>query len=260
MTEALSELPLFGFDLTLPAIIEPSAVLTRADVGGQLVMCFFQEVIENIASQREARLVHTLRSEAREFPIFEIDHHGKRLAFMHAGLGAPLSAGLMEEVIALGFHHIMACGGCGVLDSALAVGHLLLPVAAIRDEGTSYHYLPPSSEVMADPESIQALENTLGARNIPYLETKTWTTDALYRETAARADRFRKAGCLAVEMEAAAMMAVAQFRGVNFGQLLYGGDTVIEGAWDRRDWYQRGEIRENLFWLTAEACLSLGES
>ena len=69
--------------------------------------------------------------------------------------------------------------------------------------------------------------------------------------------RRRDEGCLTVEMEAASMMAVAQFRGVRFGQLLYGGDDLSGTAWDNRDWQRVSEVRENLFWLCADACLTL---
>lgn len=58
-------------------------------------------------------------------------------------------------------------------------------------------------------------------------------------------------------MEAAALMAVSQFRGVTLGQVLYGGDDLSGAAWDYRDWQSRAQIRESLFWLCADACLSL---
>jgi len=64
-------------------------------------------------------------------------------------------------------------------------------------------------------------------------------------------------GCEVVEMEAAAFFAVAAFRGVEFGQLLYGGDVVIPDGWDRRSWHTRGDIRLNLFELAAEAVLQI---
>ena len=68
----------------------------------------------------------------------------------------------------------------------------------------------------------------------------------------------RKAeGCVTVEMEAAAFFAVARFRGVSFGQLLYGGDDVSSDEWDSRHWEKQTSVREKLFWLSAEACLSM---
>ena len=64
-------------------------------------------------------------------------------------------------------------------------------------------------------------------------------------------------GCLTVEMEAAAFFAVAHFRGMIFAQMLYGGDDVSGGEWDSRRWTERTSVREKLFWLAAEACLTL---
>jgi nucleoside phosphorylase len=93
---------------------------------------------------------------------------------------------------------------------------------------------------------------------VPYVTGKTWTTDAVYRETPAKIARRKAEGCITVEMEAATFFAVAQFRGVPFGQILYGGDDLSGDLWDQRDWI-KGQVstREKLLWLAAEACLSL---
>ena len=132
-----------------------------------------------------------------------------------------------------------------------------MPDAAVRDEGTSYNYMPPGREVTASPEGVAAVERTLEEHGIGYIVAKTWTTDAPYRETPDKIKLRRAEGCLTVDMEAAAFFAVAQFRGVTFAQMLYGGDDVSGDEWDRRDWSNRTTIREKLFWLAAEACLSL---
>ena len=129
--------------------------------------------------------------------------------------------------------------------------------AAIRDEGTSYHYLPPAREVNASPQAVEAIVKTLSAHHVEHVVAKTWTTDAIYRETPARIQLRRDEGCLTVEMEAAALFAVAQFRRVTLGQILYGGDDVSGSVWDERGWNNRTEIRERLFWLAADACLNL---
>ena len=123
-----------------------------------------------------------------------------------------------------------------MLDREIAVGHVVVPTSAVRDEGTSYHYLPPSREVAASAEGTAAIERALRARNVPYVLGKTWTTDAIFRETAGKVQMRRAEGCLTVEMEAAAFFAVAQFRGVTFAQLLYGGDDVSGEVWDDRGW------------------------
>ena len=111
----------------------------------------------------------------------------------------------------------------------------------------------------ANGSGVNALVAALDRRQVPHRVGKTWTTDAPYRETAAKIAKRKEEGCITVEMEAAAMMAVAQFRGVVLGQVLYGGDDLSGNEWDNRSWQSRAEIRENLFWLSAEACLGIDE-
>jgi uridine phosphorylase len=110
--------------------------------------------------------------------------------------------------------------------------------------------------VTANEAAVASLVQTLVNRDLPYRLGKTWTTDAPYRETPDIIAKRKEEGCLVVEMEAASMMAVAQFRGVRFGQVLYGGDDLSGAEWDNRGWQSRSEVRENLFWLCADACLS----
>jgi len=250
-------LPILDFDPDPQAIINPPGNLDGVNMPKHVVICFFREVIEKVINSHQGQVVTRLHSENGAHPVYAIDLQGQKLAFFHPSVGAPLAAGLMDEVIALGAKNFIACGGCGVLDKDIGVGHILVPEAALRDEGTSYHYLPPRAEVTADAAALASIEAVLNAHQIPYLRTKTWSTDGYYRETPRRVQKFREMGCLAVEMEAAAFMAVAQFRGVQFGQLLYGGDVVHSDGWDFRGWNNRTDIREQLFWLAAEACLNM---
>lgn len=249
--------PILEFDPIREAILEPSNVIKPRDIPEHCVICFFAEVIEWLKENHAVQVIANSKSEIGLHPLYEIEYADRRLAFFHPGIGAPLAVGLLEEMIALGCRKFIACGGCGVLDQEIAVGHLLLPVAAIRDEGTSYHYLPPSREVQADPQAVSALETVLGRHGVDFIRTKTWTTDAIYRETPGKTAAYLAEGCLTVEMEAAAFFAVAKFRDVPFGQLLYGGDAVIPSGWDGRAWETREDIRRNLFWLAAEAVLEL---
>lgn len=249
--------PILEFDDENRAVLEPAEVIKPMDVPEHCVICFFAEVIDWVTREHEVKtLTHSI-SEIGQHPLYECDYQGRRLAFFHPGIGAPLAAGLLEEMIARGCRKFVACGGCGVLDKEIAVGHLLLPAAAIRDEGTSYHYLPPAREVAMSPKALGAIRDILDQHGIEYLVTKTWTTDAIYRETPSKVEAYLEEGALAVEMEAAAFFAVAHFRQVAFGQILYGGDAVIPGAWDGRTWNSRVEIRRNLFWLAAEAVFRL---
>jgi uridine phosphorylase len=253
-----ADYPILEFDPTREALIEPHRVMRPIDAPEHCVICFFQEVVAAVVQAHQARVLKTIKWECGAYPIYEIAMGEQRLAFFHSGVGAPLAVGLLEEVIPLGCRKFMACGGAGVLDHTIAVGHALVPTLAVRDEGTSYHYLPPAREVAASAEGVAALERILQNHGVPYRLGKTWTTDAPYRETRDLVKRRQAEGCLTVEMEAAAFFAVAQFRGVTFAQLLYGGDDVSgSGDWDHRSWMARTSVREQLFWLAAEACLSL---
>jgi uridine phosphorylase len=249
--------PILEHDPSPEAIIEPQRVIKPIDIPQHCVVCFFQDVIRKLNDEGRLKVVADLRSEIGKHPVYEMDVDGKRLALFHPGVGAPLAAGFLEELIALGSRRFIACGGAGVLDRQIAVGHVIVPRAAIRDEGTSYHYLPPAREVEVPAGVIACIEEVLTANHCNYLVSKTWTTDAIYRETQAKIRQRRAEGCLTVEMEAAAFFAVAQFRGVQFGQLLYGGDDISGEEWDSRHWDKRATIREKLFWLAAEACLNL---
>lgn len=97
----------------------------------------------------------------------------------------------------------------------------------------------------------------LERHKVPYITGKTWTTDGFFRETPGKVELRRSEGCLTVEMEATAFFAVAHFRGVTLGQVIYGGDDVGGEEWDSRDWIDRSSGREKLFWIAAEACLEL---
>lgn len=249
--------PILEFDPTREAVIEPGRIVEPADVPEHCVICFFQEAISKAVEEGRGEQVAGMRWETGEHPIYALQLDDRPFAVFHPGVGAPLCAGLLEEAIAKGCRKFIACGGAGVLDRGIAVGHVVVPTSAVRDEGTSYHYLPPGREVSPSPEGVAAIEAVLTRRGVPYLTGKTWTTDAPYRETPGKVRLRRAEGCLTVEMEAAAFFAVAQFRGVTFAQMLYGGDDVSGAEWDTRQWHSRTSVREGLFWLAAEACLEL---
>lgn len=251
--------PILEFDPDRAALIDPARLVEPIEIPQAAVICFFQDVIEALRAAGRLTLCTVQRSELGEHPVYTYDAGaGRAVAVFHPGVGAPLAAGMLEEVIARGCRSFVVCGGAGALDRELTVGHLVAPTAAIRDEGTSYHYLPPSREVAAEPTALAAIEQTLQAHHAPYVLAKTWTTDAFYRETPAKIARRRAEGCAVVEMEAAAFFAVARFRDVPLGMILYAGDDVSGDVWDSRDWQLHGSVRERLFYLAVEAVLRIG--
>lgn len=237
-------------------MIEPSRVFRRKDVPAHCVITFFQDVIGRL--KRRGRVVHVTGSEAGKNPLYEIRVRGRRLAFFHPGVGAALAGGFLEEIIAMGCRKFIVVGGAGGLKPGLRKGALIVPTAALRDEGTSYHYLPPSRFVRAHPRAVRAIEATLSTNRIPYIKGKTWTTDGFYRETRRRVRRRLAEGCLTVEMEAAAFFAVAKYRRVVLGQILYRADDLSGPEWDGGGMgHSQKAVRARLFDLAAEACLRL---
>ena len=254
----MSDIPILQFDGEPEAIIEPGKLIAPLPQMPQHgVITFFQDVIDHFVKQGNAREIYALRSEIGRHPIYVHEVQGQPVALFHPGVGAPLAAGILEEIIALGCRRFIACGGAGVLNRGLAQGHLVVPTAAVRDEGTSYHYLPPDREAHPSAAALAAIERVLQHRNVDYVLGKTWTTDAFYRETRPRMARRVADGCIAVEMEAAALFAVAEFRGVELGQILYSGDNLDGDEWDRRAWQNNWDVREILVELAAEACLAI---
>lgn len=249
--------PILDFDPAPEAIIEPSRIIRRRDYSPRVVFCFFNEVIHDFVQRGLARQVDRLKSEMGDNPIYQVNGGQGTWMLVHPGVGAPLAAAFMDEMIARGCTQFIACGGCGVLDKSIPVGHLLVPVGALRDEGTSYAYQPPEWQAAPTEKALHAVHRTLQDHHAPYDDVVTWTTDAIYRETRALTSLRLKQGCRTVEMETSAFCAVAAFRGVEFAQILYGGDSVAESGWDARDWISRVDIRERMLWLAAEAVLGM---
>ncbi len=246
--------PILEFDPDRNAIINPHAYGMEKPLPRKGILCFFNDVIH--ALRRRMRLVRIgqFRSEIGFNPVYSFENEGQTFFLLHPGVGAPLAAGFLEEIIACGARNVMVCGGCGVLVPEIAAGHFMIIESAVRDEGTSYHYLPPAREARPSAKAVNALVRTLSSQKIPFLKVKSWTTDGFFRETKALRKSRVEEGCAIVEMEAAALFAVAQYRRIALGEVVYGGDLVLPEGWDNRGWNKRGHDRENLFWIAVQAC------
>jgi uridine phosphorylase len=251
-----SDFPLAEFDGDPRALIEPLPLASSGEVPERAVVCFFRDVIEEVCGDGRADVLAETTWESGAHRLYRLPVEGGHVAVFHPGVGAPLAAGVLEEMIATGCRTFVACGGAGAVIPGLALGHVVVPDSAVRDEGTSHHYLPASREVTADAAVTDVLRDVLAERDIPHVVGKTWTTDAPYRETPAKIAARRAEGCLTVEMEVAAFFAVARHRSVRFGQYLYAGDDVSGSVWDSRRW-QTSSARRDLFWLAVTAVMRL---
>ena len=254
----MNNAPILEFDPNRTAILEPNKRWTSGgDPPRKAVLCFFQEVLKKLAQAGILHRAAEIRSEIGANPVYLATWGEQTMAVLHPGVGAPLAAGFLEEMISMGIRQFVVCGGCGVLVHEIAAGHVVVIDEAVRDEGTSYHYLPATRSVRASEEVTAVITHALDRRRVPYITSKSWTTDGIYRETEAKRAARIKEGCAVVEMEAAALFAVAQFRQVQIGQVVYGGDLVVPEGWDRRGWDSRLLEREMLFEVALESCAAL---
>lgn len=257
MTDDHPLCPLLEFDPAPTAVIEPTEQVRAIDVPEHALLCFLWDALDAFVARHGGRVLKQIRIGMGTVPLYEVSWAGRRLAVLRQAIGAPLAAGLLEEVIALGCRKFVACGGAGVLDKALVCGHLIVLTSALRDEGTSHHYAPPGRYAHPAPPAVAAIEAACRDRGLAYTLGRTWTTDAFYRETRQKVQRRKAEGCLTVEMEASALFAVAGFRGVPLGQVLYAGDDVSGQTWDPRDGIDRRVTQETALDLAADACLRL---
>lgn len=251
------EFPILEFDVSRNAKIEPSKIIEQINVPDFCVISFFSDIIDEMAVMNSYKHITNFRTSTMSVPIYETTYNNQRIAITKGFLGAAGSAGQLEELIALGFTKFIVCGGAGVLQKGVQVGKLVIPDSAVRDEGTSYHYIEPSREISVNSYALQVIEMQLQKDDIPYIKAKTWTTDAFYRETDNKISMRVSEGCVTVEMEAAAFFAVSQFRNVVLGQIIYGGDDLSGIEWDSRQETSRTDIRKNLIELSMKICLQL---
>ena len=154
------------------------------------------------------------------------------LAMRATGVGAPTSVITLEELIAAGIDRIVNLGSAGGLQAQTKIGDLVVCEAAIRDEGTSYHYLPDAKFAYPCPDLTADLCAAIERADIPFRKGVSWTTDAPYRETIDEIRSYREEGVATVEMEAAALFAVAGLRGASVASVFVISDLVSEAGWE----------------------------
>lgn len=199
------------------------------------VMLFMESEIDDFVAQNGCEVVGKFVSVTKEFCVYKTKINGVDIAFVQAPLGGAGAVQIMEQLIAGGVKEIIAAGCCGALVED-AEGSFFVPTAALRQEGTSYHYLPPSREIVLDSAPIKAICRVLENAELNYKTCKTWTTDGFYRETKEMVQYRKSEVYSVVEMECASMAACAKMRGVLFGQVLFTADSLADvDAYDIRN-------------------------
>lgn len=229
-------IPILEFDDNPQAVIMPNHEGLDLQLPKKCIYAFLEEEIDRYAQEIEAECVGEFVSATKTYPVYVIDYKGEKVCLAQAPVGSAPAAQFMDWLISYGAEKIISTGTCGVLMD-IEENAFLVPVRALRDEGASYHYAAPSRYMDVHVEAVSAIEQVLEQLGIPYQEVMTWSTDGFYRETAEKVAYRKEEGCAVVEMECAALAAVAQLRGAVWGQLLFTADSLADlENYDSRDW------------------------
>ena len=229
-------IPILEFDDNPQAVIMPNHEGLDLQLPKKCIYAFLEEEIDRYAQEVEADCVGEFVSATKTYPVYVMDYKGEKVCLAQAPVGSAPAAQFMDWLIGYGVEQIISTGTCGVL-ADIEENAFLVPVRALRDEGASYHYAPPSRYMDVNVEAISAIEQVLEQLGVPYEEVMTWSTDGFYRETAEKVAYRKEEGCAVVEMECATLAAVAQLRGVVWGQLLFTADSLADlENYDSRDW------------------------
>jgi uridine phosphorylase len=229
-----SDVPLLWDTTDAPSAFDPADWLAHcAEVPGRPV-----PILPPLAVQTVIPAVFRLacaRSSAvpddftmADHPFAVLRHGGLEVAVALSAKGS-YAAGGLDELIAMGARRVVAVGGCGAVVEGLAAGALVLATRALRDEGTSLHYRPPSRWAHPSAPLTCAVAGAAARRGLALHEGAVWTTTAHFRQTLPRLAAFREEGCIAVNNESAGAFAVAEARGVEVASLLAVGDTIAGG-------------------------------
>lgn len=218
------------------------------------ITTFSEGIIKDFVEHNQTAVIADLYSANGTIPVYEITYAGRRMGLFLSRVGAPACAAGLEEIIALGAKGVVQFGCCGILNQPAADGKIIIPSSAVRDEGTSYHYVRGSEEIQGDRACLDTAVRCLEKLKIPYVVGKIWTTDAIYRETQEVVEERKAQGCIAVEMECSASLAVARFRNIPIIQFFYGADNLDSEQWEPRDLTDYGVSCSDKYMAIALEC------
>lgn len=242
------------------AFINPYEVIEKiVDFPEVCITTFSEGIINNFIEHHRSKIIAKLCTANGTIPVYEIEYKHKKIALFLSRVGAPACVAGLEEIIALGAKKIIQFGSCGILNQSSADGKIIIPSSAVRDEGTSYHYLPKSEngEIKVDNSSIKIITQCLEKHHISYVVGKVWTNDAIYRETPSVIKERKQQGCIATEMECSASLAIAKFRNIPIIQFYYGADNLDVDKWDIRDLMNYGINYSDRYMTIALECSTM---
>lgn len=252
-----NEIPILEYDDNQFSVLMPNHEKLNLKLPKKAVFAFLGSHIDEYASKNDCEIIAEFESATKVYPIYITHYKGQAVCLCQAPVGSAPATQILDWLISYGVQEVISAGSCGALVD-IPENTFLVPTKALRDEGTSYHYLMPSRFIELNPLALKAIELTLKERNYSYIECITWTTDGFFRETKDKVEYRRDEGCSVVEMECSSLAACSQFRNIIFGQILFTADTLADiHHYDQRGW--GGDSFEIALSLCLDAVINLDQ-
>lgn len=230
-----NEIPILEYDDTSLEVISPDHDFEDTKLPEKCLFAFLGDVVHDYAKAQNAEVIQELVTVSHTYKVYILHEEKEDICLVQSLIGAAAATQTLDSLVSAGCRKVIAVGSCGVL-ADLPENAFLVPTKALRDEGTSYHYLPASRYIELDKEPIAAIEDTFKRHNLPFTPCTTWTTDGFFRETKDMVSYRLEEGCQVVEMECAALAACCRKRGASFGQFLFTADSLSNvHEYDARD-------------------------
>jgi len=245
----------------------PEAIVNPSDIHGPIagcpkvaVSCFERGTFVRMVERLGAEEIAQTKTANLVIPVYRAQYKGKDIVLYESDVGASACVGMLEDLFALGVEKLVLFGTCGVLDRSIGDCGIIIPTSALRDEGTSFHYAPPSDEIEVNPKYREEFIEILEHHKCTYTQGKVWTTDAFYRETAEKMARRKARGCVCVDMECSAVAALAQFRRKEIFQFFHASDCLDGEAWEAWSLSQTANItgKDKAALLALELAVKMG--
>ncbi len=255
MSITKNEIPILEFDTEQTAVIDPTHDQFDLKLPKKCVFAFLGDYIDAYAAKISSQPVAHFVSATKHYPIYIVTYKGEEIVLCQAPVGAAAAVQILDWLIGYGVREIISAGSCGGLET-FPESTFLVPNKALRDEGTSYHYAPPSRFMEVSKRARKAIEETILEHGMKYQEVITWSTDGFFRETREMVIYRKSEGCSVVEMECSALAACAAFRGATWGMILYTADSLADvDKYDERNW--GGNAYEYALTLCLDAVIKL---
>lgn len=230
-----NDIPLLEYDDSPAAVIMPDRE-NGVPFPKYAVFAFLGAEIDRYAEENNCPVLDTFESITKNYPVYLVEYKGIQIALCQAPVGAAPSVQILDWLYARGAEYVLSTGSCGTLEG-LPENAFFVPDKALRDEGTSYHYMPPERYAVPDRDMQTQITGYMNRNGIAYTTGATWSTDGFFRETAERVKRRKSEGCRVVDMECSALCSCASFRRKKFGMFFYTADSLANvNAYDERNW------------------------